>query len=59
MALQPLKRAGMPSDIGEAVAFLANNDVSGFVTGSDLVVDGGSIVAGGAASIDQNAASKS
>ena len=36
----PLHRLGHPSDIGEAVAWLAS-DASAFVTGTDLVVDGG------------------
>lgn len=36
----PLGHAGVPSDIGAAVAFLASDDAS-FITGSTLVVDGG------------------
>ncbi|MFJ9544404.1 SDR family oxidoreductase [Streptomyces sp. NPDC101225] len=36
----PLGRAGAPSDIAEAVAFLAS-DAAGYVTGDDLVVSGG------------------
>jgi 3alpha(or 20beta)-hydroxysteroid dehydrogenase len=36
----PLHRLGQPTDIGEAVAWLAS-DASAFVTGTDLVVDGG------------------
>ena len=36
----PLHRLGQPGDIGEAVAWLAS-DASAFVTGTDLVVDGG------------------
>jgi 3alpha(or 20beta)-hydroxysteroid dehydrogenase len=36
----PLRRLGQPNDIGEAVAWLAS-DASAFVTGTDLVVDGG------------------
>ena len=36
----PLRRLGAPSDIGEAVAWLCS-DASAFVTGTDLVVDGG------------------
>ena len=37
---QPLKRAGLPSDIAEAALWLAS-DASSFVTGHALVVDGG------------------
>lgn len=37
---QPVKRGGQPSDIAEAVAYLAS-DAAGFVTGTSLVVDGG------------------
>ena len=38
--IQPLPRAGLPDDIARAAAFLAS-DGSGFITGQDLVVDGG------------------
>jgi NAD(P)-dependent dehydrogenase (short-subunit alcohol dehydrogenase family) len=41
-AAQPLHRAGLPDDIAEAAVFLAS-DVSSFITGHDLVVDGGNI----------------
>jgi NAD(P)-dependent dehydrogenase (short-subunit alcohol dehydrogenase family) len=41
---QPIPRAGLPDDIARAVLFLAS-DAAGFVTGHDLVVDGG-LVAG-------------
>jgi NAD(P)-dependent dehydrogenase (short-subunit alcohol dehydrogenase family) len=37
---QPLKRAGMPEDIANGVAWLAS-DASAFVTGHALVIDGG------------------
>ena len=39
----PLNRSGVPEDIGHAVLFLAS-DLAGYVTGADLVVDGGSSV---------------
>lgn len=37
----PMKRMGAPSDIAEAVAWLADNERSGYVTGHVLVVGGG------------------
>jgi NAD(P)-dependent dehydrogenase (short-subunit alcohol dehydrogenase family) len=39
-ALHPVGRRGMPADIGEAALFLAS-DSSAFITGTDLIVDGG------------------
>lgn len=39
-ALHPVGRRGMPEDVGEAALFLVS-DSSGFVTGTDFVVDGG------------------
>ncbi len=36
----PLKRLGVPADIGSAVAFLLSDD-SAWITGHTLVVDGG------------------
>lgn len=36
----PIKRYGLPEDIGQAVAFLAS-DKSSYITGQTLVVDGG------------------
>jgi NAD(P)-dependent dehydrogenase (short-subunit alcohol dehydrogenase family) len=39
-ALHPVGRRGLPNDIGEAALFLAS-DSSAFITGADLVVDGG------------------
>lgn len=39
---RPLKRIGMPKDIAHAVLYLAS-DLSGWVTGASLVVDGGGI----------------
>ncbi|WP_341862024.1 SDR family oxidoreductase [Gymnodinialimonas sp. 57CJ19] len=37
----PLRRAGRPEDIAEAVAFFADSAKSGFVTGQTISVDGG------------------
>lgn len=37
----PLGRVGLPSDVAHAVAFLVDNVRAGFVTGQELVVDGG------------------
>jgi len=41
--LQPLRRAGLPEDIGRACLYLASDD-SRFVTGTHIVVDGGLLV---------------
>jgi NAD(P)-dependent dehydrogenase (short-subunit alcohol dehydrogenase family) len=35
-------RAGMPDDVASAVIFLASDEAS-FITGRDLVIDGGMI----------------
>lgn len=37
---QPIPRAGLPEDVARAVIFLAS-DEAGFITGRDLVIDGG------------------
>jgi NAD(P)-dependent dehydrogenase (short-subunit alcohol dehydrogenase family) len=39
---QPIPRAGRPEDVAAAVAFLASDDAQ-FITGRDLVIDGGLI----------------
>jgi 3-oxoacyl-[acyl-carrier protein] reductase len=39
-AAVPMKRMGVPSDIGEAVAFLAS-DGANFITGQKITVNGG------------------
>lgn len=41
--LQPLRRAGSPEDVAEACLFLASS-ASRFVTGTEIVVDGGLMV---------------
>ncbi len=39
----PLGRVGTPRDVAEAVAFLLDDDRAGFITGHELVVDGGAL----------------
>ncbi|MDX6312403.1 MAG: hypothetical protein QOF44_1867, partial [Streptomyces sp.] len=39
-AAYPLKRLGVPEDIGGAAAFLLS-DAAGWITGQTLVIDGG------------------
>lgn len=41
-ASRPLGRVGLPSEIAETIAFLAS-PASSFVTGTAIVVDGGSL----------------
>ena len=38
--MQPIPRAGRPDDIARGVLYLAS-DASSFVSGADLVIDGG------------------
>lgn len=40
---QPIARGGLPADIAQAVLYLAS-DAASFVTGTDLIVDGGLLV---------------
>ncbi|MEQ6900965.1 SDR family oxidoreductase [Nocardioides sp. YIM 152588] len=46
-AAYPLKRLGVPEDIGSVVAFLLSEDAA-WMTGQTLVVDGGVLLGGGA-----------
>jgi 3-oxoacyl-[acyl-carrier protein] reductase len=45
-AILPLQRVGRPDDIAGAVAFLLSDEAS-YITGSDLVIDGGRLLVGG------------
>ncbi len=42
----PLKRLGVPDDIGSVVAFLLSDD-AGWMTGQTLTIDGGVLLRGG------------
>ena len=44
LAKIPMHRMGEPDDIGKAVLFLAS-DLSSYMTGSQIVVDGGFLLA--------------
>ena len=46
----PMKRIGQPSEVAEAIAWLASDEAS-FVTGQNLVVDGGIMSLGGWAEV--------
>jgi NAD(P)-dependent dehydrogenase (short-subunit alcohol dehydrogenase family) len=40
-AQHPLGRVGKPEDIAQMVAFLLDDQCSGFITGANFIVDGG------------------
>lgn len=46
MAMTPLRRPGMPQEVAGAAVFLAS-DAGAFVTGHNLVVDGGTLITDG------------
>ena len=41
LARTPCPRLGRPSDVASAVVFLASNMASAFITGANIMVDGG------------------
>jgi NAD(P)-dependent dehydrogenase (short-subunit alcohol dehydrogenase family) len=43
IAQTPLKRIGRAQDIAQAIAFLIDRERSDFITGQDLIVDGGAL----------------
>jgi NAD(P)-dependent dehydrogenase (short-subunit alcohol dehydrogenase family) len=45
-ATYPLKRLGVPEDVGSVVAFLLSDDAA-WVTGQTIVIDGGLRLTGG------------
>jgi NAD(P)-dependent dehydrogenase (short-subunit alcohol dehydrogenase family) len=42
-ARHPLGRIGRPEDVGHAIMFLSDREVSSFITGQVLIVDGGAL----------------
>jgi len=42
--LIPLKKIGIPEDVAKAVVYLSNNDIASFMTGTEILIDGGMIL---------------
>uniref|UniRef100_F1L0J0 Tropinone reductase 2 n=1 Tax=Ascaris suum TaxID=6253 RepID=F1L0J0_ASCSU len=40
----PMRRTGTPKDIAEPIAFLVDRNVSGYITGQSIIVDGGAMI---------------
>lgn len=45
IASTPLRRVGRPEEVAESIAFLVDNDRSGYITGQSLTIDGGALAA--------------
>lgn len=45
-SMHPVGRIGLPSDVSSAIVFLADNKAAAYITGINISVDGGSLVAG-------------
>jgi len=43
----PMRRVPKPEDVGKLVAFLIDNEQSGFITGTSNLIDSGSTTNGG------------
>ena len=50
-AATPLRRLGEPDDVAGAVVFLCS-PAARYITGQNIVIDGGSTIGGGSAGID-------
>ena len=44
LGLVPMNRTGKPEEVASVIAFLADDNQSGYVTGADIPVDGGVVV---------------
>lgn len=42
--LIPLKKTGTPEDVAKAVVYLSNNEIASFMTGTEILIDGGMIL---------------